>query len=46
MYSYSGEESGKRAKGVKTAVLKKTFTHEFHEKVCCLVQGSLCCLRV
>ena len=28
MYSYVGEESGKRAKGVKKSVLKKTITHE------------------
>ena len=27
MYSYVGEESGKRAKGVKKSVLKKTITH-------------------
>ena len=27
MYSYTGEESGKRAKGVKKSVLKKTITH-------------------
>ena len=28
MYSYVGEDSGKRAKGVKKSVLKKTITHE------------------
>ena len=28
MYSYVGEESGKRAKGVKKSVLKKTITHD------------------
>ena len=28
MYSYVGEESGKRAKGVKKSVLKQTITHE------------------
>ena len=28
MYSYTGEESGKRAKGVKKSVLKKTITHD------------------
>ena len=27
MYSYVGEDSGKRAKGVKKSVLKKTITH-------------------
>ena len=28
MYSYVGEESGKRAKGVKKSVLRKTITHD------------------
>ena len=28
MYSYIGEDSGKRAKGVKKSVLKQTITHE------------------
>ena len=28
MYSYVGEESGKRAKGVKKSVLKKTISHD------------------
>ena len=28
MYSYAGEDSGKRAKGVKKSVLCKTITHE------------------
>ena len=28
MYSYVGEESGKRAKGVKKSVLKQTITHD------------------
>ena len=28
MYSFVGEESGKRAKGVKKSVLKQTITHD------------------
>ena len=32
MYSYTGEDSGKRAKGVKKSVLKKTITHEDYKK--------------
>ena len=28
MYSYAGEDSGKRAKGVKKSVLRKTITHD------------------
>ena len=28
MYSYAGEDSGKRAKGVKKCVLRKTITHD------------------
>ena len=28
LYSYAGESSGKRAKGVNRSVLKKTITHE------------------
>ena len=35
MYSYAGEESGKRAKGVKKSVLKKTISHEDY-KTCLL----------
>ena len=35
MYSYTGEESGKRAKGVKKSVLKKTISHEDY-KTCLL----------
>ena len=31
MYSYAGEESGKRAKGVKKSVLKKTITHDDYQ---------------
>ena len=39
MYSYSGEESGKRAKGVKKAVLKKTITHDDFRN--CLLDQSV-----
>ena len=35
MYSYIGEESGRRAKGVKKSVLKKTISHEDY-KTCLL----------
>ena len=39
MYSYTGEESGKRAKGVKKAVLKKTITHDDYKE--CLLNQQL-----
>ena len=35
MYSYHGEESGKRAKGVKKSVLKKTITHDDYRACLC-----------
>ena len=34
MYSYVGEDSGKRAKGVKKSVLKQTITHDDYCAVC------------
>ena len=40
MYAYSGEEFGKRAKGVKQSVLKSPFTREDHAH--CLVQEESC----
>ena len=39
MYSYVGEESGKRAKGVKKSVLKQTITHDDYKK--CLVNREV-----
>ena len=39
MYSYDGEDSGKRAKGVKKSVLKKTLTHEDYKK--CLLDKKV-----
>ena len=39
MYSYVGEESGKRAKGVKKSVLCKTITHEDYKK--CLLNREV-----
>ena len=39
MYSYVGEDSGKRAKGVKKSVLKKTLTHEDYKK--CLLDKKV-----
>ena len=39
MYSYVGEDSGKRAKGVKKSVLKKTITHEDHKN--CLIKNEV-----
>ena len=39
MYSYTGEESGKRAKGVKKSVLKKTITHDDYKK--CLLNREV-----
>ena len=41
MYSYVGEESGKRAKGVKKSVLCKTITHEDYKK--CLLKKVFTC---
>ena len=35
MYSYTGEDSGKRAKGVKKSVLRKTISHDDY-KTCLL----------
>ena len=40
MYAYSGEESGKRAKGVKKSVLRDTIT--FEDYVHCLEQAESC----
>ena len=39
MYSFVGEESGKRAKGVKKSVLCKTITHEDYKK--CLFEKKV-----
>lgn len=39
MYSYSGEMSDKKAKGVKKSVLKKTITHDDYRN--CLFQQSV-----
>ena len=39
MYSYVGEESGKRAKGVKKSVLRKSITHEDYKK--CLLDKKV-----
>ena len=39
MYSYIGEDSGKRAKGVKKSVLCKTITHEDYKK--CLLNREV-----
>ena len=39
MYSYVGEESGKRAKGVKKSVLCKTITHDDYKK--CLLNREV-----
>ena len=39
MYSYVGEDSGKRAKGVKKSVLKKTITHEDYKN--CLIKNEV-----
>ena len=39
MYSYVGEESGKRAKGVKKSVLKNGITHEDYKK--CLLNREV-----
>ena len=39
MYSYTGEESGKRAKGVKKSVLKKTITHNDYRT--CLLEKKV-----
>ena len=39
MYSYVGEDSGKRAKGVKKSVLKKTITHKDYKN--CLIKNEV-----
>ena len=39
MYSYTGEESGKRAKGVKRSVLRKTISHDY--RTCLLEKKSV-----
>ena len=39
MYSYVGEDSGKRAKGVKKSVLKKTISHEDYKN--CLIKNEV-----
>ena len=39
MYSYVGEESGKRAKGVKKSVLRKSITHYDYKK--CLLNREV-----
>ena len=39
MYSYAGEESGKRAKGVKKSVLKKTISHDDYRT--CLLEKKV-----
>ena len=39
MYSYTGQESGKRAKGVKKSVLKKTITHNDYRT--CLLEKKV-----
>ena len=39
MYSYVGEDSGKRAKGVKKSVLRKTITHNDYKK--CLLNREV-----
>ena len=39
MYSYVGEDSGKRAKGVKKSVLKNTITHEDYKN--CLIKNEV-----
>ena len=39
MYSYTGEESGKRAKGVKKSVLKKTISHDDYRT--CLLEKKV-----
>ena len=39
MYSYTGEESGKKAKGVKKSVLCKTITHDDYKN--CLIKNEV-----
>ena len=39
MYSYVGEESGKKAKGLKKSVLKKTITHKDYKN--CLIKNEV-----
>ena len=39
MYSYAGEESGKRAKGVKKSVLRKTISHDDYRT--CLLEKKV-----
>ena len=42
MYSYAGEESGKRAKGVKKRVLRKTISHDDY-RTCLLEKKVYAC---
>ena len=42
MYSYAGEESGKRAKGVKKSVLRKTISHDDY-RTCLLEKKVYAC---
>ena len=39
MYSYTGEDSGKRAKGVKKSVLQNSITHDDYKK--CLLNREV-----
>ena len=41
MYSYTGEVSGKRAKGVSHTVLAKTITHEDYKVRCILMSRTV-----